>query len=88
MIDMHAHWKPAELADALRARTREPRIERDPSGAEVLQSRMGAQPLASAFDDVDAHLAQMDRLGVEQSVLSLRGNPPRLWQSHQAQYFR
>jgi predicted TIM-barrel fold metal-dependent hydrolase len=73
MIDMHAHWKPAELADALRARTREPRIERDPSGAEVLQSRMGAQTLASAFDDVDAHLAQMDRLGVEQSVLSLLG---------------
>ena len=26
MIDMHAHWRPAEIADALRARTREPRI--------------------------------------------------------------
>ena len=26
MIDMHAHWRPAEVADALRARTREPRI--------------------------------------------------------------
>src|SRR5882724_13442244 len=24
MIDMHAHWRPAELADALRARTKEP----------------------------------------------------------------
>jgi predicted TIM-barrel fold metal-dependent hydrolase len=73
MIDMHAHWKPAELADALRARTREPRILRDNGGAEVLSSRMGEQPLGQAFDDVDAHLAQMDRLGVERSVLSLLG---------------
>ena len=45
MIDMHAHWRPAELADALRARTRGPRILRNPDGAEV--------PLAKAFDDVD-----------------------------------
>jgi hypothetical protein len=28
MIDMHARWRPAELADALRARTKEPRILR------------------------------------------------------------
>ena len=46
MIDMHAHWKPAEVADALRARTKEPRIARDQGGAEVLVSRMGAQPCA------------------------------------------
>ena len=29
MIDMHAHWRPAELIDALRARTREPHIVRN-----------------------------------------------------------
>ena len=29
MIDMHAHWRPAEVADALRARTKEPRILRN-----------------------------------------------------------
>jgi predicted TIM-barrel fold metal-dependent hydrolase len=73
MIDMHAHWKPAEVADALRARTKEPRIGRDQDGVEVLMSRMGAQPLTSAFDDAETHLAQMDRLGVEKSVLSLLG---------------
>ena len=39
MIDMHAHWRPAEVADALRARTREPRILRNPDGVEVLKSR-------------------------------------------------
>src|SRR5215472_10744865 len=55
MIDMHAHWRPAELADALRART-------------------GEEPPAEAFDDVDFHLARMDRQGVETSVLSLLGS--------------
>jgi hypothetical protein len=47
MIDMHAHWRPAETADALRARTREPRIVRNPDGSEVLKAgRMGDAPLA------------------------------------------
>jgi hypothetical protein len=75
MIDMHAHWRPAELADALRARTREPRILRNDDGVEVLTAlRMGEEPLAKAFDDVDFHLARMDRQGVETSVLSLLGS--------------
>ena len=75
MIDMHAHWRPAEIADALRARSREPRIVRNPDGVEVLKaSRMGEEPLAKAFDDVDFHLDRMDRQGVETSVLSLLGS--------------
>src|SRR5258706_10922355 len=74
MIDTHAHWKPAELADALRARTKEPRIVRDRDGGEVLTSRMGDQPLAEAFDEVAFHLGRMDRQGVEISVLSLLGS--------------
>src|SRR5580658_8427559 len=75
MIDMHAHWRPAEVADALRARTREPRIVRNPNGVEVLKSpRMGEALLAEAFDDVDFHLGRMDRQGVEVSVLSLLGS--------------
>jgi predicted TIM-barrel fold metal-dependent hydrolase len=74
MIDMHAHWRPAEAADALRARTREPRIVRNASGAEVLTSRMGEQALAEAFDEVDFHLARMDRQDVKTSVLSVLGS--------------
>jgi len=75
MIDMHAHWRPAEVADALRARTREPRIVRNPDGVEVMKSsRMAEEPLAKAFDDVDFHLARMHRQGVETSVLSLLGS--------------
>jgi predicted TIM-barrel fold metal-dependent hydrolase len=74
MIDMHAHWRPAEVADALRARTREPRILRNDDGAEVVKSRMAEEPLTRAFDDVDFHLARMDRQGIETSVLSLLGS--------------
>src|SRR5215831_963 len=75
MIDMHAHWRPAEVADALRARTREPRILRNGDGVEVLKMpRMGEASLDRAFDDVDVHLHRMDRQGVEMSVLSLLGS--------------
>jgi predicted TIM-barrel fold metal-dependent hydrolase len=73
MIDMHTHWRPAEIADALRARNKEPRILLNQEGAEVLKSRMGEEPLATAFDEVEFHLGRMDRQGVEMSVLSLLG---------------
>lgn len=39
MIDMHAHWRPAELADALRARTKDRRITRNADGAEGIKIR-------------------------------------------------
>src|ERR1044072_3219687 len=74
MIDMHAHWRPAELADALRARTREPRIKKNDAGVEVLKGRGGEDTLDNAFDDVETYLERMDRLGVTHSVLSLLGN--------------
>ncbi len=74
MIDMHAHWRPSELTEALRARTREPRIVRNAEGVEVLKSRIGEDPLPKAFDDVNFHLARMDRQGVTTSVLSLLGS--------------
>ena len=73
MIDMHAHWRPAELADALRTRTKEPRIVTNGDGIEVLKSRNGEEPLSRAFDDADTYLAMMDRLGVQTSALSLLG---------------
>ena len=73
MIDMHAHWRPAELTDALRERTREPRIVRNQDDVEVLKTRVGEEPLSHAFDDVVTYLARMDRQGVSMSVLSLLG---------------
>lgn len=74
MIDMHAHWRPAQLADALRARTTEPRVVRNQDGVEVLKTRMGEEPLSRAFDEVEFHLARMNRQGVSTSVLSLLGS--------------
>ena len=75
MIDMHAHWKPAEVADALRARTREPRIVRGTDGVEVLKApRMGETPLAEAFNEAAVELARMDRQDVSVSVLSVLGS--------------
>ena len=73
MIDMHAHWRPAELAEAMRSRTKEPRIVRNPDGTETVKSRAGDEPLSKAFDHADEYLAMMDRLGVKTSVLSLLG---------------
>jgi len=73
MIDVHAHWRPAELANALRERTREPRLVLNDAGAEVLRTRNGDEPLDKAFDDVQFHLQRMDRQGVTTSVLSLVG---------------
>jgi predicted TIM-barrel fold metal-dependent hydrolase len=75
MIDMHAHWKPSEVADALRARTREPRIVRGTDGVEVLKApRMADTPLAAAFNEAVVELARMDRQDVSVSVLSVLGS--------------
>jgi predicted TIM-barrel fold metal-dependent hydrolase len=75
MIDMHAHWKPSELAEALRARTREPRIVRGTDGLEVLKApRMPDAPLAEAFNEAVVELARMDRQDVSVSVLSVLGS--------------
>src|SRR5690348_7654500 len=72
-IDMHSHWRPAELVDALRARTKDPRILRNAQGAEVLKGRFGEQPIEEAFDNVDQRLEEMERGGITTAVLSLLG---------------
>jgi predicted TIM-barrel fold metal-dependent hydrolase len=75
MIDMHAHWKPSEVADALRARTREPRIVRGGDGVEVLKApRIADTALAEAFNEAAVELARMDRQDVSVSVLSVLGS--------------
>ena len=56
MIDMHAHWKPAEVADALRARTKVPRIMRNTDGVEVLKDQRPHEPWPEPSPAV-AHMA-------------------------------
>ena len=70
-IDMHAHWKPLALMDALRQCTTEPRITRNSDGVEVMKTDRFELLLEDAFDDVDKRLAEMDRQGISTGMLSL-----------------
>lgn len=72
-IDMHAHWRPPALMDALRSRDTEPMIVRNEQGDEFLKTRRGEEPINQAFDDMDERLAEMDRNGITTGVLSLVG---------------
>ncbi len=72
-IDMHSHWRPPALIDALRARKTQPLIEAGDDGVEVLRSRRGDMPLSEAFDNLEDRLAVMDRRGISTAALSLFG---------------
>lgn len=71
-IDMHAHWKPPTLMEALRDRGQAPNIVRGKDGAEVYTNPRGEQALDKAFDNVEKRLAEMDRYGVDMGVLSVQ----------------
>ena len=73
-IDMHAHWRPAALIEAMRKRTAEPRIIKNAAGVEVIKTRNTEEPVATAFDDVPSRLAEMDRQGITTAVLSMLGS--------------
>ncbi len=73
-IDMHAHWRPAALIEAMRARTTVPRITKNAAGVEVIKTRNTEEPVATAFDDVPTRLAEMDRQGITTAVLSMLGS--------------
>lgn len=72
-IDVHAHWRPAALIEAMRARTAFPRIVTNAAGLEVIQTRNTEEPVADGFDDPSARIAEMDRLGISTAVLSMFG---------------
>jgi predicted TIM-barrel fold metal-dependent hydrolase len=72
-IDMHAHWRPQVLADALRKRTKPPMVERTDKGTEVLNDGTRKIPIDGMFDDMDERLKSMDRYGITTAVLSLFG---------------
>lgn len=72
-IDMHVHYLPAALAEALRARDTAPCIETDADGTErrllPAGNRLPYKPQEDT--DMDARLAFMDEMGVARQVLSL-----------------
>ena len=67
-IDMHAHWRPPELIDALRGRAAIPRIEINSDGVEILNDGRWNLPLEEAFDDAEQRVAEMDELGITTAV--------------------
>src|SRR3954467_7846415 len=72
-IDMHSHWVPPVIAEALRARTAAPRVVKDAKGEEWLD--FGAPfplRLPEGFDDdIDTRLRRMDEAGISHGLLSL-----------------
>jgi predicted TIM-barrel fold metal-dependent hydrolase len=70
-FDLHAHWIPAEVAQALRERRAAPRIEETADG-ELFASWQGRRPFRP-LGDLDERRAFMRRHGVTMQVLSLAG---------------
>ncbi len=71
-IDMHAHWFPEALVEALRQRSSPPHIRREPDGKEYLFSGFNPSVMEQA-EPIATRLAAMDRNGVQRGVLSLTG---------------
>lgn len=68
VTDLHAHYVPPALAEALAARTSAPSIE---GGS--LQMPIGAVPFDTGYTDLSARLAAMDEVGIDRQLLSLPG---------------
>jgi predicted TIM-barrel fold metal-dependent hydrolase len=67
-IDMHCHFVPEGLTDALRARTTPPMVARAADGSEQMVRFMGKTPVPRG--SLEALLADMDAHDIAQAVLS------------------
>lgn len=72
IIDMHAHWFPQAMVDALRARTAPPYVRKGEDGREYLYSSFNPSVMEQA-ESAQARLEAMDRNGVQRGVLSMTG---------------
>lgn len=71
-VDMHSHWMPEALVEALRRRSEAPRVATGEDGREYLYSSF-TPTLMPGRDDIQARIAAMDRNNVRTAVLSLTG---------------
>ncbi len=69
-IDLHAHWLPEALVEALRQRDSQPMVRRRDDGREYLESAFNSSPMPGR-EDIEPRMAEMDRNGVAHAVLSL-----------------
>lgn len=66
-IDMHSHWLADQLVAALRQRASKPMI-RTKDGVEIMEAAISGPLL---LESIETRIAEMDRTGVDHSVLSL-----------------
>jgi predicted TIM-barrel fold metal-dependent hydrolase/nitrite reductase/ring-hydroxylating ferredoxin subunit len=72
-IDMHCHYVPAEMAEALRRRRAAPWIEATDDGRERLHMPIGSLAFGPDYIDMDARLEFMDRHRVARQMISFPG---------------
>ncbi len=70
IIDMHSHYMPLEMADALRRRRAAPWIETLDDGRERIHLPIGSLDFGAQYTDMDARIDFMDGLGVDRQLLS------------------
>ena len=73
-IDLHAHWVPPQLAQALRKRQGQvPRLEVLADGSERLVMPIGTLSFSDAHTDPALRLQHMSQVGITRQMLSLPG---------------
>jgi predicted TIM-barrel fold metal-dependent hydrolase len=73
-IDLHAHWLPPVMAEALRQRHKQvPRIDTFADGSEQMVMPTGTLTFSADYTAASQRLAHMDRMGVGKQMLSLPG---------------
>jgi predicted TIM-barrel fold metal-dependent hydrolase len=72
-IDMHTHFVPVQMADALRKRTEPPWIETLSDGSERIHLPIGALAFGADYSDMDARIDFMDARQIDRQLLSFPG---------------
>jgi predicted TIM-barrel fold metal-dependent hydrolase len=70
-IDMHSHWYPQSLVDALQARTSLPYVRSGDDGRHFVQYTGTKAPVWTGYTDIAARMKSMAALGVHGHVVSL-----------------
>jgi predicted TIM-barrel fold metal-dependent hydrolase len=70
-IDVHAHWLPPVIAQALRARATPPRLISGTRDKELLDLGFTRLPQEAGFESLEQRIAEMDANDVSAAILSL-----------------
>lgn len=70
-IDMHSHWYPESLVEALKARTDLPCVKPSDDGTHTLSYRGTDAPVRSGYTEFGPRMEELDRFGVDTHVVSL-----------------